>query len=96
MSVLQWALLLLGAGIAVMLVVSSRREKKALERMAAPPAAPASRDWGMEREAMTKPLATGGAASAPRAPRTGAAGCGLAGHAGDGAQPGQSPERGAV
>ena len=56
MNALQWALLLLGAGIAVMLIFSSRREKKALERLNTPSAAPASRDWGMEREAMARPV----------------------------------------
>ena len=55
MNTLQWALLLLGAGIALMLILSSRREKKALERLNTPNAPPASRDWGMEREAMTGP-----------------------------------------
>lgn len=64
MSSLQWALLLLGAGIALLLVLSSRREKKALERLSAPPPAPASRDWGMEREAMARPLE----AEEPRTP----------------------------
>jgi cell division protein ZipA len=55
-SPLQWALLLLGLGIVVLLVWSSRREKKALERMQMPAPPPASRDWGMER-AMTIPAA---------------------------------------
>ena len=55
MSTLQWALLLLGVGIVVALVFSSRREKKALERMNTPAPPPASRDWGMEREAMAQP-----------------------------------------
>jgi len=55
-SSLQWALLLLGVGIAVLLVLSSRREKKALERMKTPAPPLASRDWGMEREAMARPV----------------------------------------
>jgi cell division protein ZipA len=55
-NALQWALLLLGVGIAVMLIFSSRREKKALERLNTPgTASPASRDWGMERPSMTGP-----------------------------------------
>jgi cell division protein ZipA len=61
-SALQWALLLLGLGIVVVLVWSSRREKKALERLSTPQAAPASRDWGME-QAMTAPLQAGRAAA---------------------------------
>lgn len=56
MSALQWALLLLGVGIAVLLILSSRREKKALERLSQPAPQPASRDWGMERDVMTRPL----------------------------------------
>lgn len=66
MSTLQWALLLLGLGIVVALVWSSRREKKALERLNAQPAAPASRDWGMEH-AMTRAPgpAAGGEPSRP-------------------------------
>jgi cell division protein ZipA len=54
-SNLQWALLLLGIGIAVLLVFSSRREKRAAERAAVKPVTPASRDWNMEREPMTLP-----------------------------------------
>lgn len=46
MSTLQWALLLLGVGIAAALIWSSRRERKALERLNAPAPRPASRDWG--------------------------------------------------
>ena len=61
MSALQWALLLLGIGIAVLLIFSSRREKKALERLSAHSPAPATRDWGMA-EPMAKADA---AASAP-------------------------------
>lgn len=56
MSALQWALLLLGVGIAVLLVLTNRREKKARERAATPAAPPASRDWGMEPSPMTAPL----------------------------------------
>ena len=69
MSALQWALLLLGLGIVVLLVWSSRREKKALERLNTPAATPASRDWGME-QAMTRPLEPGPAAvpAKPAAP----------------------------
>lgn len=54
MSALQWALLLLGLGIVVLLVASNRREKKARERAAAPALSPAARDWGME-PSMTRP-----------------------------------------
>lgn len=47
MSTLQWALLLLGLGIVVALVLSSRRERRMLERSATPPAPrPTLRDWG--------------------------------------------------
>jgi cell division protein ZipA len=45
MSALQWSLLLLGGAIVVLLLWSSRRERKALERMNAPAPAPARRDW---------------------------------------------------
>ena len=47
MSSLQWALLLLGVGIALALVVSSLREKRAKNRPAAAPPAPrmTGRDW---------------------------------------------------
>jgi len=70
LSALQWALLLLGVGIAALLVFSSRREKKALERMNAPASPPASRDWGMERESPAPPSApaTGAAPARPAAP----------------------------
>jgi cell division protein ZipA len=44
-STLQWALLLLGVGIAAALIWSSRREKKAQERLSAPAPRPVSRDW---------------------------------------------------
>ena len=52
MSPLQWALLLLGVGIALGLIWSSRREKKALERMNAPAPQPASRDWSARQDAL--------------------------------------------
>lgn len=51
MSTLQWALLLLGVGIAAALIWSSRREKKARERLNAPAPPPASRDWGASEPA---------------------------------------------
>jgi cell division protein ZipA len=51
-SALQWALLLLGVGIAAGLVWSSRREKKALERLHAPPSQPANRDWSVKADAL--------------------------------------------
>jgi cell division protein ZipA len=44
-STLQWALLLLGVGIALALIWSSRREKKALERVNAPAPRSTNRDW---------------------------------------------------
>jgi cell division protein ZipA len=44
-STLQWALLLLGVGIAAALVWSSRRERRALDKLNAPAPRPASRDW---------------------------------------------------
>jgi cell division protein ZipA len=47
MNTLQWALLLLGVGITVMLIISSRREKKALEKLNTSSGPPASRDWGV-------------------------------------------------
>jgi cell division protein ZipA len=50
-STLQWALLLLGVGIALALIWSSRREKKALERASAPAPRPASRDWSASEAA---------------------------------------------
>ena len=52
MSALQWALLLLGVGIAAGLIWSSRREKRALERLHAPPPQPASRDWSVKADAL--------------------------------------------
>ncbi len=45
MSTLQWALLLLGVGIAGVLIWSSRRERRAQDRLNAPAPRPASRDW---------------------------------------------------
>jgi cell division protein ZipA len=45
-STLQWALLLLGVGIAAALVWSSRRERKAQDKLNAPSPPRASRDWG--------------------------------------------------
>ena len=85
MSTLQWALLLLGVGIALALIWSSRREKKALERMNAPAPRPTNRDWsapeagapaaaaeartGFDEFGVGKPRKAGGSAPAP-APRT--------------------------
>lgn len=51
MSTLQWALLLLGVGIAAALIWSSRREKKARDRLNAPAPPPASRDWSASEPA---------------------------------------------
>jgi cell division protein ZipA len=51
-SALQWALLLLGVGIAAGLIWSSRRERKALEKINAPPSQPASRDWSVKADAL--------------------------------------------
>jgi len=51
-SALQWALLLLGVGIALGLIWSSRREKKALERMSAPAPRPANRDWSPTQDSL--------------------------------------------
>ena len=65
MSPLQWALLLLGVGIALGLIWSSRREKKALERMNAPASPPASRDWSARQDALPEAPRT----AAPEAPR---------------------------
>ncbi|HUR40553.1 MAG TPA: cell division protein ZipA C-terminal FtsZ-binding domain-containing protein [Verrucomicrobiae bacterium] len=66
MSSLQWALLLLGVVIVGLLVFSSRREKKVLERLATPPPQPpASRDWGMERDAMAGSSERTGTPSVP-------------------------------
>jgi len=61
-SALQWALLLLGVGIAAGLVWSSRRERKALEKMNAPAPPPASRDWSVKHDALPEVQA-----AAPRA-----------------------------
>ena len=63
MSALQWALLLLGVGIAIGLVWTSRREKKAIERMNSPAPRPASRDWSAGHDALA------GGSAAPEAPR---------------------------
>lgn len=51
MSALQWALLLLGVGIVVALIWSSRRDKRALERLGMP-SPPASRDWSVRHDAL--------------------------------------------
>jgi cell division protein ZipA len=59
-SPLQWALLLLGVGIIAGLVWSSRREKKALEKLNAPAPRPVSRDWSVKNDALPE--------SPPRAP----------------------------
>ena len=48
MSTLQWALLLLGVGIAAALIWSSRRERRAQDRLNAPSPRPASRDWSAQ------------------------------------------------
>ncbi|MGH8443218.1 MAG: cell division protein ZipA C-terminal FtsZ-binding domain-containing protein [Nevskiaceae bacterium] len=45
MSPLQWALLLLGVGIAAGLVWSSWRDRRAADRLNAPAPRPVSRDW---------------------------------------------------
>lgn len=57
MSTLQWALLLLGVGIALALIWSSRREKKALERMNAPAPRPTHRDWSAPEASAAAPAA---------------------------------------
>jgi cell division protein ZipA len=64
-SALQWALLLLGVGIAIGLIWTSRREKKALERMNAPAPRPASRDWSASQDALPEAPRP----AAPEAPR---------------------------
>jgi cell division protein ZipA len=66
-SALQWALLLLGVGIAIGLIWTSRREKKALERMNAPAPRPASRDWSASQDALPE-AARPAAPAAPRVP----------------------------
>lgn len=69
MSALQWALLLLGVGIAIGLIWTSRREKKALERINAPAPRPASRDWSASPDELPdapRPVVP----EAPRAPGT--------------------------
>jgi len=81
-STLQWALLLLGVGIALALIWSSRREKKAAERMNAPAPRAVSRDWsapeagaaapatesrtGFDELGVGKPRKAGSPAPAPR------------------------------
>jgi cell division protein ZipA len=79
-STLQWALLLLGVGIALALIWSSRREKKALERMNAPAPRAVNRDWsapeaaapaaapkaGFDEFGVGKPRKAGAPAPAPR------------------------------
>lgn len=54
MSSLQWALLLLGVGIVVALIWSSRREKRALDRCSGSAAQtkPANRDWSAGDDAL--------------------------------------------
>jgi len=60
-SALQWALLLLGVGIAAGLIWSSRRERKALDKLNAPAPPPASRDWSVKNDALPEaPAARGG------------------------------------
>lgn len=85
MSTLQWALLLLGVGIALALIWSSRREKKALERINAPAPRTANRDWsapeaaapagadaraGFDEYGVGKPRKAASAGPAPRTPPT--------------------------
>ena len=71
MSPLQWALLLLGVGIAAGLVWSSRREKKAAERMNAPAPRPASRDWSAVQDALPEAPRVTPPEAAASEPRTG-------------------------
>lgn len=66
MSALQWALLLLGVGIAAALVWSSWREKRAQQRLSAPAPRPASRDWGAT-EAAAPAERAGAPAADPKA-----------------------------
>lgn len=81
MSTLQWALLLLGVGIALALIWSSRREKKALERINAPAPRSTNRDWstpeavapagaeakaGFDEYGVGKPRKAAGSGPAPR------------------------------
>jgi len=72
-SALQWALLLLGVGIALGLIWSSRREKKALEKMNAPSPPPASRDWSVKNDALPESTAGSTAPAATPAMRAAAA-----------------------
>ena len=67
MSALQWALLLLGVGIAIGLIWTSRRERKALERVNAPAPRPASRDWSASQDALPE-APRPAVPEAPRAP----------------------------
>lgn len=67
MSSLQWALLLLGAGIALALIVSSIREKRARAR---PEARPAPRMTGRDWEAAVPAAITPSATLAPAATPT--------------------------
>jgi len=66
-SALQWALLLLGVGIAIGLIWTSRRERKALERINAPAPRPASRDWSASQDALPE-APRPAVPEAPRAP----------------------------
>jgi cell division protein ZipA len=61
MSALQWALLVLGVGIALLLIGSSRRERRASEQARAPKPQPAIRDWSAHADAPAP------GAAAPRA-----------------------------
>jgi cell division protein ZipA len=56
-STLQWALLLLGVGIAAALIWSSRRERRALDKLNAPAPRPASRDWTASEPSLPPPSA---------------------------------------
>jgi len=51
-SALQWALLLLGVGIAAGLIWSSWRERRAADRLNAPAPRPANRDWSAAHDAL--------------------------------------------
>ncbi len=68
MSALQWALLLLGVGIAIGLIWTSRREKKALDRINAPAPRPASRDWSASPDELPATPPTAVPEASPRAP----------------------------
>jgi cell division protein ZipA len=67
-STLQWALLLLGVGIALALIGSSLREKKARERLNAPAPRPTNRDWSTPEVGAA--AATARAADPAPAPKT--------------------------